>query len=73
MKKDYKQFDLVLSYVRMYFAMEYHAGTREMVYRFVCSKMGDVPYLMISAALRVLKDNGAILHEKRCWWSIADR
>jgi hypothetical protein len=73
MSKDYALFNQVLSYVRMYFAMEYHAGTREMVYRFVCSKMGDVPPLMVSAALQTMRESNAISFDKRVWWSIADK
>ena len=69
----YQQFDQVLSYARMYFAMVYHAGTREMIYRYVCSKIGDVEPLLVSAALKVLKDNNAISFDKRVWWSIADK
>lgn len=74
MSKDWVLFDSVLSHTRMYFTMEYKAGTREMIYRYVVSKVkGDVPPLMVSAALKILKDNGAISFDKRVWWFLADK
>lgn len=71
--RDWEKFDNVLSHVRGYFALEYRAGTREMIYRYVTSKMGDVPPVMVSASLKILKDKGAIVFDKRVWWSLSDR
>jgi len=73
MSKDFALFEQVLAHTRAYFILEYHAGKREMIYRYVVSKIGDVPPLMVSAALRVLKERAAIIHEKRVWWFISDR
>lgn len=70
---DWAKFDLILSHTRAYFVLEYHAGTREMVYRFVTSKMGDVPPLMVSAALQILKQDKAIIYDKKVWWFLSDR
>jgi hypothetical protein len=62
-------FDKVVDMVRLYFSREYHAGTREMIHRYVCRKMGYVPPKMISAALKILKLDGSILWEKHVWWN----
>ena len=72
-RMDWDRFDLVVGHVRGYFALEYHAGTREMVYRYVATKMGDIPVLHVSAALKILREKGAISYDKKVWWSIADR
>lgn len=73
-ERDWERFEIVLSHVRSYFVTQYHAGTREMVYRFVVNKMQtDVPPLLVSAALRVLKDRGTILFDKRVWWFLTDK
>lgn len=64
------QIDNAIMTVRQYFTLEYHAGTREMVYRYVAQKMGDVNYNIVSVALRVLRDNGEIIYEKRVWWRL---
>lgn len=75
-----KTFDSVLSHARAFFVLGRPddmeaAGTREMVARYVRKKMGgvDVPDLMISAALKRLKDDNAILFDKRVWWFLGDR
>lgn len=70
MSRDYQLFDQVLNYTRMYFQYEYKAGTREMVYRYVCSKCGDVPPLYVSAALKIMKKSTEITFEKRVWWRL---
>jgi hypothetical protein len=70
---DWAKFDQVLIHTRAYFVLEYHAGTREMIYRFVVGKMGDVPPLMVSAALKILKKETVILYDKKVWWFLADR
>lgn len=62
-------FEQVLKTAEMYFAMEYHAGTREMVCRYVNRKLGYVPPKMVSAALRILRDRGTISWEKKVWWN----
>ena len=69
-KRDYQLFDQTLNYTRMYFQYEYKAGTREMVYRYVCTKAGDVPPLYISAALKIMKKNTEIIFDKRVWWKL---
>jgi len=66
-------FQEILTHVRGYFVFEYHGGTREMIYRYVARKMGDVPPQLISAALRILRDNRAITYEKKVWWYLGDR
>lgn len=72
-KLNYQLFEEILDHTRAYFVLEYHAGTREMVYRYVCSKLGDVPPPMVSAALKVLKDRNTIIFDKRVWWYLSDR
>ena len=67
---DTELFSQVLRHTRAYFELEYEAGTREMIYRYVCKKMSDVPPKMISAALVVLRDDAKIIFEKRVWWSV---
>jgi len=65
--------DQVIMHTRGYFVWEYHAGTREMIYRYVCSKLGDISPTMISAALRILRKSNVIIYEKKVWWFLADR
>jgi hypothetical protein len=72
-KPNFEFFENVLSHTRGFFVLEYHAGTREMIYRYVCAKVGDVPPLMISAALKILRDRGAITFDKKVWWFLSDR
>jgi hypothetical protein len=73
MKHDWDKFDSIVMHVRGYFVNEYYAGTREMVYRYVASKMGDVEPFMVSAALKVLRESGSIIYDKRVWWFLADK
>lgn len=71
---DWVQFEKILMYTRQYFAMEYHAGTREMIYRYVVGKMGtDVSPMLVSAALKILKKETVILFDKKVWWYLGDR
>lgn len=70
---DWNRFESVLKHTRAYFILEYHGGTREMVYRYVCRKMGDVPLNHVGAALKILKKDGAITYEKKVWWFLADK
>lgn len=69
---DWDLFDRVLMYTRQYFIAEYHGGTREMVYRYVCSKAGDVPPKMVSAALKIMSKETKIIYEKKVWWFLHD-
>ena len=62
----------VISEVRAYFVLQYHAGTREMIARVVREKLGDVPDHSISKALQFLKNGGNIIHEKHVWWFLHD-
>lgn len=66
-------FQIVLSHVRGYFVNQYHSGTRAMVCRYVNKKMGDVPPMMVSAALKTLKKDGAIVYDKKVWWFLTDK
>lgn len=69
-----KKLDQILNLTRMYFALEYHAGTRYMIERYIFHKTGEnADPIMISAALKILKDHNAILCDHRVWFSIADR
>jgi hypothetical protein len=69
-----QQLDRVVSLTRQYFAMEYHAGTRYMIERYIFRKTGEsLDPMLISAALQILKGNKAISMDGRVWWSIADR
>lgn len=72
---DRKSFDQIISHTRAFFVFSTypHGGTREMIYRYVCQKMGDIPPVAVSAALRILRDRGAITFDKKVWWFIADR
>jgi hypothetical protein len=70
---DWDRFDLVVGHARAYFVTQYHAGTREMVYRYVASKMGDIPPLHVSAALKILREKGAIIYDKKVWWFLTDK
>jgi len=72
-KEKVQFFDQVVSHTRGYFIWEYRAGTREMIYRYVCSKLGEVSPIMISAALKVLRESNAIIYEKKVWWFLTDR
>jgi hypothetical protein len=77
-KSTAQQFDEVVMTTRAYFILTFPdgmraAGTREMIFRYVCSKCGHVPPVMISAALKILKDRGAIVFENRVWWFMGDR
>ena len=69
----FRLFEQVLANTRKYFVCEYYAGTREMIFRYVCKQLGDVPPAMVSAALRVLRDSNAIIYDKKVWWFLADR
>jgi hypothetical protein len=69
-----EKLDNVVMLTRQYFVMEYHAGTRYMVERYIFRQTSEnVDPLLISAALRVLKDNGAISQDHRVWFFIADK
>lgn len=73
-----QQFDQVVTWTRAYFALSFPEGmnafgTKHTIHSYVCSKMGDVPDYMITAAVKVLKQNGAILYTRHTWKSIADR
>jgi hypothetical protein len=72
-KRDWERFDTVVMHARGYFVHEYHAGTREMIYRYIAGKMGDVEPFMVSAALKILRESGAIIYDKRVWWFLADK
>lgn len=66
--------DTILMLTRQYFIMEYHAGTRYMIERYIFNKTGEnVDPIMISAALKILKDNTAISCDHRVWFLIADK
>lgn len=72
-KRNWELFERVLEHTRAYFVLQNPAGTREMVYRYVISKLGgDVSYLMVSAALRILKERNAIIYDKKVWWFLGD-
>jgi hypothetical protein len=74
MSNKLEKLDQVLMLTRQYFAMEYHAGTRYMIERYIFRNTGEnVDPILISAALKILKDNGAILMDHRVWFFIADR
>ena len=62
----------VISEVRAYFVLKYHAGTREMIARVVRERLGDVPDRSISKALQFLKNGGNVVHEKHVWWWLHD-
>lgn len=66
------RFSTIVNLTRQYFVMEYHAGTREMIARYICSKIGDVSNVEVSAALRILKEDAVIVYEKRVWWFLGD-
>lgn len=73
-----QQFELVVNWTRAYFSLSFPEGmnafgTRHTIHTYVCGKMGDVPDYMITAAIKVLKQNGAILYTRHTWKSIADR
>jgi hypothetical protein len=70
---DWKLFDSVVMHVREYFVFEYHAGTREMIYRYVTSKIGDVDPIVVSAALKILRESNVIVYDKRVWWFLSDK
>lgn len=72
MARDWSKLDKVVEYTRGYFILEYHAGTREMIYRYVSSYMGDVEPFLVSAALKILRESNAIVYDKRVWWFLAD-
>lgn len=67
-----QMFDQVLSHTRAYFVLEYHGGTREMIYRFVVKRMGDVPPKFVSAALKIMSIETKIIYEKKVWWFLRD-
>lgn len=74
MANDWQLFDAVLMHTRGYFVNQYHAGTRAMIYEYVVKKAGrDVPPIMVSAALKILKDNTTIIFDRRVWWYLSDR
>jgi hypothetical protein len=70
---DWKKFDQVLMHTRGYFVLQYRAGTREMVYRYVVSKIGDVPPVLVSAALKIMKKEASIIYDKKVWWFLGER
>jgi hypothetical protein len=68
------QLENVIMLTRQYFVMEYHAGTRFMVERYIFRTTGEnVPPDMISAALKILKLDGAISQDHRVWFWLADK
>lgn len=77
--QDYALFEKVLAEVRAFFIIGRPedlpaAGTRAMVSNYVARRVGqEVPELMVSAALVVLKDSNAIIFDKRVWWFLSDR
>lgn len=69
-----KELDRVVMLTRQYFAMEYHAGTRYMIERYIFKQTGEnMDPIMISAALKILKDNNAISCDHRVWFYLADK
>jgi hypothetical protein len=63
----------VLMLTRQYFTFEYHAGTRYMVERYIWRKTGEnVAPAMISAALKILKEDRAISMDHRVWFKIGN-
>lgn len=68
-KERAQKLDQILMLTRQYFVMEYHAGTRYMIERYIFNKTSEnVDPILISAALKILKDNRAILCDKRVWF-----
>lgn len=69
-----KKLDHILMLARQYFVMEYYAGTRYMIERYIFHKTGEnADPIVISAALKILKDNGAISCDHRVWFWLADK
>lgn len=69
--------DQAVLHTRAYFVLAFPdgmraAGTREMVYRYVTMKMGDVDRIILSAALTILKKSNAIIFERGVWWYLGD-
>lgn len=69
-----KQLERIVMLTRQYFVMEYHAGTRYMIERYIFNKTGEnVDPILISAALKILKDHNAISCDHRVWFYLADQ
>ena len=69
-----EKLDQVITLTRQYFVFGYHGGTRYMIESYISKKTGqNIDPILISAALQILKGNGAILRQKNVWWYIADK